>query len=218
MGNVLEELFFKVWFYHQWLLKYPLKFAPAASANTNLSGYFNTWCILQRQHCYYASELSREGDLGVQRGYITKDDTSTKDEHIEKKCISIKEVGRSEHMCVSWACIQRKHVNKEVSCWQWQQWQWQVSTILLLYKWEYSKYLTSTSRVPMFGSSISCRAKVPGDVRLVKTMEFLGLLHHWMKRSRENPHSRSGTLASTTYNRRREQFTWESTFKVGDAG
>ena len=40
-------------------------------------------------------------------------------------------------------------------------------------------------------------ARQPGAGRLVRMMLLRGFEAHWMKRSREKPHSRSGTLART---------------------
>ena len=58
--------------------------------------------------------------------------------------------------------------------------------------------LTSSSMVVCDELSIKERVGVPGDVLYVKTTVFLGLLDHSVNRSRENPHVRSATLASTT--------------------
>ena len=41
------------------------------------------------------------------------------------------------------------------------------------------------------------RVRQPGDEREVRMMLFLGFVAHWINRSRENPHSRSVTLANT---------------------
>ncbi len=58
--------------------------------------------------------------------------------------------------------------------------------------------LTSRESDFSLGLSISHRVSVPGAVRLVRITQFLELLHHCRKRSRENPHCMSDTLASTT--------------------
>lgn len=50
-----------------------------------------------------------------------------------------------------------------------------------------------------FGLSMSCLARVPGLVLFVSIIVFLELLHHWVNKSLENPHSISGILAKTTY-------------------
>ena len=61
--------------------------------------------------------------------------------------------------------------------------------------------LTSIVTVLFSGLSMSWRAKVPGDVRLVRIMLFLELPHHARNRSLEKPHCKSGTLDRTTYNK-----------------
>ena len=59
--------------------------------------------------------------------------------------------------------------------------------------------LTSSVTVFCSGLSIKFRLRVPGAVRLVRIIQFLGLPHHCTNSSREKPHSISGTLASTTW-------------------
>lgn len=49
------------------------------------------------------------------------------------------------------------------------------------------------------GLSIRNRASVPGVVLYVRMIEFLGSWHHCIKRFLENPHSKSGWLARTTF-------------------
>ena len=59
-------------------------------------------------------------------------------------------------------------------------------------------YIPTTSSID--GSlrfPIRVRAREPGADLEVRIMLFLGLDPHWTNRSREKPHSRSGTLAST---------------------
>lgn len=57
--------------------------------------------------------------------------------------------------------------------------------------------LTIISMLVVLGLSMRCLAKHPGEERLVRITLFLGWAVHWTNRSRENPHSRSGTLTST---------------------
>lgn len=53
--------------------------------------------------------------------------------------------------------------------------------------------------------SMSVLARVSCEVLLVNMIELCGLLDHCRKRSREKPHSKSGGLTSTAYERKRER-------------
>ena len=74
--------------------------------------------------------------------------------------------------------------------------------------------LTSSVICLCSGLSISHRARVPGEVRLVRTIVFLGLAHHCTNRSREKADCRSGVLTSTTWkhtkreNKHRKRNSW----------